>query len=68
MAITVCGTGTPKPILDRVGRPIRLAEKRRLMGIDWMGVNDISQAIPPAYTLWLGAQLMSAITAQEKIA
>lgn len=38
------------------------------MGIDWMPKATLAQAIPPAYTHWIGAQLMSAITAQEKIA
>lgn len=26
----------------------------RAMGIDWMDVDGLSQAIPPAYTQWLG--------------
>lgn len=27
------------------------------MGIDWMTGNGLSEAIPPAYTLWIGMQL-----------
>ena len=68
IAITVCGTGTPKPIRDKIGRTITIAEKRRLMGIDWMTVADISQAIPPAYTQWLGVQLLAAIGAEGQVA
>ena len=34
---------------------------RRIMGIDWMNRNELSQAIPPAYTKFIGQQLMAAI-------
>lgn len=36
-------------------------EARRAMGIDWMTMADLSQAIPPAYTRWLGERLMPLI-------
>lgn len=29
------------------------------MGIDWMTGNGLSEAIPPAYTAWVGQQLMN---------
>jgi DNA (cytosine-5)-methyltransferase 1 len=32
-----------------------------LMGIDWMSRNGLSQAIPPAYTQFIGAQLVEAL-------
>jgi DNA (cytosine-5)-methyltransferase 1 len=35
----------------------------RLMGIDWMRRDELTQAIPPAYTEWIGRRLMEAITA-----
>ena len=31
----------------------------RGMGIDWMSRDELAQAIPPAYTLWIGRQLIS---------
>ena len=31
------------------------------MGIDWMSTAGLAQAIPPAYTEWIGRQLMAAI-------
>jgi DNA (cytosine-5)-methyltransferase 1 len=33
------------------------------MGIDWMGAEDLAQAIPPAYTEHLGRRLFSYLTA-----
>lgn len=35
---------------------------RRAMGIDWMSRAELSQAIPPAYTKWLGERLMDLLT------
>lgn len=34
---------------------------RIAMGIDWMGGNELSLAIPPAYTEFIGKQLLAAI-------
>jgi DNA (cytosine-5)-methyltransferase 1 len=38
-------------------------EAREAMQIDWMRVEDICQAIPPAYTQYLGEQALELITA-----
>lgn len=37
----------------------------KAMEIDWMGVRELSQAIPPAYTKWLGERLMEVMTAKS---
>ena len=39
---------------------IPLAVQREAMGIDWMALAELSQAIPPAYTEHIGRQLLSA--------
>lgn len=65
IAISVVGTGTPKPILDKIGRAFTLREARRLMGIDWMPRAELSQTIPPVYTEWLGRQLLAAMIAEK---
>lgn len=36
---------------------IPLATQQKAMGIDWMTVPELSLAIPPAYTEWLGRRL-----------
>jgi DNA (cytosine-5)-methyltransferase 1 len=38
-----------------------IEEARRAMGIDWLTMKELSQAIPPAYTEWIGKQLMEAL-------
>jgi len=34
------------------------ADKQAAMGIDWMNRDELSEAIPPAYTSFIGEQLM----------
>jgi DNA (cytosine-5)-methyltransferase 1 len=38
---------------------VKLAGKA--MGIDWMVRRELVQAIPPAYTEWVGRQLLAAL-------
>lgn len=38
-----------------------VANKRDAMGIDWMTGAELNEAIPPAYTEWIGAQLIAAL-------
>jgi DNA (cytosine-5)-methyltransferase 1 len=37
--------------------------RERAMGIDWMTPDELTQAIPPAYTRWIGAQLIAHLEA-----
>jgi len=65
--IDVSGTGglqkTPRKApgggLSR--KPKNISEARDAMGIPWMTRKELSQAIPPAYTAWLGKQLLAAL-------
>lgn len=43
-------------------RPATLQTGRRAMGIDWMDWDDLTDAIPPAYTEHIGAQLLDSFT------
>jgi len=45
-----------------VGHFSGVARARRVMEIDWMNQKELSQAIPPAYTEFIGRAIMDAIT------
>lgn len=42
-----------------VGHDFRHDEASQAMGIDWMNNHELSQAVPPAYTAWLGQQIIA---------
>lgn len=56
------GHWRPGTIISVSGNCSPIAEARRVMGIDWMNRNELSEAIPPAYTEFIGRQLMAHIT------
>jgi DNA (cytosine-5)-methyltransferase 1 len=39
--------------------------RREAMGIDWMTGEELTQAIPPAYTEWIGQHLIAALSTHE---
>lgn len=45
-------------IITCVGHNFQAKSGRIAMGIDWMTRDEIAQAIPPAYTEWIGKQLL----------
>lgn len=49
----------PRSTVEVGVRRIPLAVQQRAMGgVDWMTREELSQAIPPAYTTWIGQRLM----------
>ena len=40
---------------------VSLEDGQDAMGIDWMTWRELREAIPPAYTEWIGQQLMAAV-------
>lgn len=44
-----------------VGHNYLVSEGRRAMGIEWMSRDELSQAIPPAYTEYIGRHLLEAV-------
>ena len=55
--VSVCGTGGGTGHT----RKATVADWRRSMGIDWMTMGELSQAIPPAYTEHAGRQLLAGL-------
>jgi len=49
----------PGQYMHVVGNFTGVAEARLAMGIDWMTRDELREAIPPAYTQHLGAQLLA---------
>ena len=60
--VSVTGHGTPTWVREQFremqGRNPTIADYRAAMGIDWMNRDELSEAIPPAYTELIGHQLM----------
>jgi site-specific DNA-cytosine methylase len=60
--IGVYGRGTNKWHREKLGRDTSKDDWRRAMGIDWMQTRpELANSIPPAYTEFIGKQLLRAI-------
>ena len=59
--IGVYGNGTNRWHREKLGRDITVAEQRKAMGIDWLPRDLLVQAIPPAYTEYIGRQLLASL-------
>ena len=66
--VGVYGNGTNSWHRKKFGRCVSVGEQREAMGIDWMVRKELTQAIPPAYTEYIGRQLASAIRAAKEAA
>lgn len=60
--ITITGSTAQRQVVkNSVRETFTVDEARAAMGIDWMVMSELSQAIPPAYTEWIGWQMMEAL-------
>lgn len=51
--------------LDKGVDEFTVEDARVAMGIDWMSLAELCQAIPPAYTRWIGEHLLNSIEAER---
>lgn len=65
------GVYGPRPDGRQVGRAGQriarsLAEARTAMGIDWMTWDELTEAIPPAYTTWVANQYLNPVETDRR--
>ena len=56
---SVVGHGTPTWVRQQLGYNPTIADYRASMGVDWMTRDELSEAIPPAYTKYIGEQFLA---------
>jgi DNA (cytosine-5)-methyltransferase 1 len=65
-AVTVAGHGAQGSYeFDENGNYPSQADRRAAMGIDWMNRDELAQAIPPAFTEYIGARLLEQIALRD---
>jgi DNA (cytosine-5)-methyltransferase 1 len=60
-AIGAYGGGAHRTTNTRNAYQGTASERRAALGIDWMTRDEMAQAIPPAYTEWLGLQVIESL-------
>ena len=66
--VSVVGHGTPSWVRQKLGFNPRLVDYCGAMGIDWMGCDELSQALPPVYTEYIGRRIMDQLEAVAMMA
>jgi DNA (cytosine-5)-methyltransferase 1 len=61
MPASKAGHWTPGTVMSVAGHCAPIAKAREVMGIDWMNRAELGESIPPAYTEFIGAQLLQAL-------
>lgn len=56
------GHWKPGTMVSVAGHCAPIAKCRAAMGIDWMNRDELAEAIPPAYSLFIGEQMMEVIS------
>lgn len=62
---TGTSTGLVRATIEIGTWDIPLKTQQRAMGIDWMTLEELSEAIPPAYTEFIGHQLIAHLSQQN---
>lgn len=67
-AMSITGN-TPQTnvVRNQVRETFSADDARAAMGIDWMPMRYLSQAIPPAYSEWIGRQALQVLQAPEPV-
>lgn len=55
------GHWRPGTVMSVSGHCAPIAKAREVMGIDWTTREELAESIPPAYTSFIGAQLLEAV-------
>lgn len=55
---------SPNGFMSVAGHFSQVAYAQKAMGMDWGGQKELAQAIPPAYTYWLGTEFMKLIRSE----
>jgi DNA (cytosine-5)-methyltransferase 1 len=65
MPASKAGHWKPGTVMSISGHIAPIAKAREVMGIDWCNREELAEAIPPAYTEYVGKQFMGWIAIRD---